>query len=199
MGKPTLDGSKHTVAEELHGILIFVGLIWIVHVVSWMLPAIRTYGVHPGSVPGLIGVVTMPFLHGGIGHLISNTIPLLVLLALLAGSRANSAAIVIIISITTGLLLWGFSVQRDANHIGASGLVYGLISYLILSGFLEQRPLPLLVSIIVLVMFGLSTSTWIGMLPRQGISWDGHLYGAIAGGLVAFGLARKPRRARLEA
>ena len=198
MGKPTLDGSKHTVGEELHGVLIFVGLIWLVHVVSWVVPSIRSYGVHPGSLPGLIGVVAMPFLHGGIGHLISNTIPLVVLLVLLAGSRANSAAIVALITVFAGLLLWGFSLQRDANHIGASGVVYGLISYLILSGFLEQRTGPLLVSIIVLVMFGLSTSTWIGMLPRQGISWDGHLYGAIAGGLVAFGLARKPRRARLD-
>ncbi|MCA9175834.1 MAG: rhomboid family intramembrane serine protease [Planctomycetales bacterium] len=187
-------GSRHRVSEEFHGVLMFIGLLWVVYIASWLVPSILTYGVRPGTLPGLIGVLTMPFLHAGIGHLLSNTIPLAVLLALLAGSRANSVAIVVSIVLVNGLLLWAFSLQRDANHVGASGLVYGLVSFLILSGFLEWRPLSLLVSVIVLVCFGLSTSTWGGMLPRQGISWDGHLFGAIAGGLVAYALTREGTR-----
>ena len=185
-------GSSHSVKEEMNGILLFVGLIWAVHLLGWLVPSlqIQSYGLAPGQVSGLVGILTMPFLHGGIGHLVSNSIPLFVLLALLAGSRGNSAAVVTLIVLANGVLLWAFSLQRDSVHIGASGLVYGLISFLMLSGVLERRAIPLLVSAIVLVVFGCSTSLWIGMLPRQGVSWDGHLYGAAAGVLVAYGLTR---------
>lgn len=191
------DGSQHTVLEELRGILIFIGVLWGIFILDIFLP-LSDYGLKPRTISGLVGILTMPLLHGSLGHLISNTIPLLVLLALLAGSRANSIVIVVAISILSGVLLWGLSVQPNSNHIGASGLVYGLISYLILSGFLEGRIGPLLVSVLVLFMFGLSTSTWTGMLPQgKAVSWDGHLYGFLAGVMVAYGFAR-PRRTEAD-
>lgn len=189
-------GSQHTIREELRGILVFVGALWLIFLLDLFLP-LSDFGVQPRRVSGMIGIVTMPLLHGSLGHLFSNTIPLLVLLSLLAGSRANSIVIVASISVLSGLLLWAFSVQPSSNHIGASGLVYGLISYLILSGFLEGRIGPLLVSVLVLFMFGLSTSTWRGMLPQESVSWDGHLYGFVAGVVVAYGFAR-PRRTEAD-
>ena len=133
----------------------------------------------------------MPFLHGNLQHILSNTVPLFVLLVLLAGSRAESWEVVAIITFLGGLLLWIFG--RPAVHIGASGLISGLTAFLILSGFLEQRIIPLLIALLVGFLYG--GSLVMGVLPRIGsqISWDGHLCGAIAGGIVAYALTRGSR------
>ena len=121
----------------------------------------------------------------------SNTVPLFVLLILLAGSRAESWEVVVVISVLSGLFLWIFG--RPAVHIGASGLISGLIAFLILSGFLELRIVPLLIALFVGFLYG--GSLVLGILPRLGseISLDGHLCGAIAGGLVAYALTRGSR------
>lgn len=176
-----------SVRETLISILIFIGLIWAVFLLSWLFTPITEYGLQPRSPKGLIGIATMPFLHANLGHIIANTIPLLVLLFLLAGSRAQSWAIVVEIIVLGGVLLWIFG--RRANHIGASGLVFGLISFLIFAGVFERRFISIAVALVTLVLYG-GSLLW-GMLPvQQGVSWDGHLCGAIAGGLLAFQVAR---------
>lgn len=179
---------KHAIREELHWVLVFIAVLWVVRLLDVVIPIdFNDYGLRPRSLGGLIGIPLMPFLHGGWGHLISNTIPLLILLVLLAGSRANSIAIVVGLVFFGDLLLWVFG--RSASvHIGASGLIYGLIAFLIVSGFLERRIVPLIVSLFVLFLYG-GTMIW-GVLPTLGekISWDGHLCGAIGGGLLAYSL-----------
>lgn len=182
----------HTVREELRGILIFVGMIWCVYLVGLVVPfSINSLGVTPRTLRGLVGIPLMPFLHGGFGHLLSNTIPLLVLLALLAGSKANSWAIVSSIVVLSGVLLWMFG-RPMTVHIGASGLVYGLIGFLLVSGPLERRLVPLAVSLLVGFVYGWTLLS--GVIPDFGsqTSWEGHLCGAIAGGLVA-GILTKGR------
>ncbi|MGC8643469.1 MAG: rhomboid family intramembrane serine protease, partial [Isosphaeraceae bacterium] len=146
------------------------------------------YGVVPRTAIGLVGIPAMPFLHANLHHLISNTIPLFVLMILLAGSRAESSEVVAIIALLGGFLLWIFG--RPAVHIGASGLISGLTAFLILSGLLEQRLIPLLVAILVGFLYGGSLT--LGVVPQLGsnVSWDGHLCGAIAGGMVAYALGR---------
>jgi membrane associated rhomboid family serine protease len=133
----------------------------------------------------------MPFLHANLQHILSNTVPLLVLLTLLAGSKARSWEIVSEVIVLGGLLLWLFG--RHANHIGVSGLIFGLVAFLIVSGVLERRILPLFVSVVVAFLYGGTLLS--GVLPRVGshVSWDGHLFGAVAGGLVAYALTREPR------
>jgi membrane associated rhomboid family serine protease len=189
----TVPDAPHTIREEIHGVVLFIGAIWAVYLVSLVFPGVDQYGVIPRRPVGLVGIVAMPFLHANLHHLMSNTIPLFVLLILLAGSRAASWEVVVIISCLGGGLLWTFG--RPAVHIGASGLISGLASFLILSGFLEQRIIPLLIALLVGFLYG--GSLVLGVLPRIGsqISWDGHLCGAIAGGLVAYGLTRglRPR------
>jgi membrane associated rhomboid family serine protease len=130
-------------------------------------------------------------------HILSNTVPLFVLLMLLAGSRAESWEVVVLITFLGGLLLWIFG--REAIHIGASGLISGLAAFLILSGFLERRIIPLLIALLVGFLYG--SVLVMGVIPRIGsqVSWDGHLCGAIAGGIVAFALARGSRRDQQEA
>ena len=184
---------RHTVREELKGIVTFVVVIWAVFIVDAMLPAdLRDFGLIPRTGLGLIGVPAMPFLHANFQHICSNTVPLVILLALLAGSHATSWQIVTRIVVLGGLLLWVFG--RPATHIGASGLVFGLAAFLIVAGFVEKRPLSLLISLLVMFLYG--GSLLAGMLPSIGpeVSWDGHLTGFIAGGWVAYRFARQAIR-----
>ncbi len=175
---------KHSIREELTGVLLFVGTIWGVFVVGHLLPfQLEAYGITPRTMRGLVGIPTAPFLHGNLAHLMSNTVPLALLLVLLAGARADSWLVVASIVFVGGLLLWMFG--RPATHIGASGLIYGLIAYLIVSGIREGRLVPLLIAILVGFLYGGTLAT--GVLPAWGsqVSWEGHLFGAIAGGGIA--------------
>jgi membrane associated rhomboid family serine protease len=183
--------TPHTIREEIHEVVLFVGAIWAVYAVSLVYPGLDYYGVIPRTLRGLVGIAAMPFLHANLHHLVSNTIPLFVLLILLAGSRAESWEVVVTISCLGGFLLWIFG--RPAVHIGASGLIAGLVAFLILSGFLERRIVSLVIALFVGFLYG--GSLIMGVLPRLGsqISWDGHLCGAIAGGIVAYGLTRGER------
>ena len=184
--------STHSVAQEVKGIVGFVGVLWIVFLLDLVVFPIdfKDFGLVPRSFTGLVGIVTMPFLHADFGHLMGNSVPLLILLMLLAGSRARSWEIVGETVFFGGLLLWLFG--RPANHIGASGLVFGLIAFLIVSGLLERRLLPLMVSLIVGFFYGGTLLSGIlpGIDPK--VSWDGHLCGAVAGALVAYSLTKRP-------
>jgi membrane associated rhomboid family serine protease len=181
---------KHRIKQELRGVLIFVGIVWCAFLVGLVLPFnIIAFGVTPRSLLGLVGIPLMPFLHADLGHLLSNTVPLAILLLLLAGSKANSRTIVLYIVLLSGLLVWLFG--RPATHVGASGLIYGLIAFLLVSGILERRVVPLIISLLVGFLYG-GTLLW-GIVPDLGshVSWEGHLFGAIAGGVAARGLAKK--------
>ena len=189
-----MKNGAHTIGQELKGIAIFVGVVWGVFLLNWIVYPIKfnSYGLVPRTLSGAIGVVSMPFLHTSLGHLLGNTVPLFVLLALLAGSKARSWEIVGEIVLVGGVLLWVFG--RHVTHVGASGLVFGLVAFLIVSGLLEKRIIPLIVSLIVGILYG-GTLIW-GVLPGvdSQVSWDGHLCGAIAGGLIAWFLTREPKQ-----
>jgi membrane associated rhomboid family serine protease len=183
--------AAHTIREELTGIGVFIGAIWGVFALSLVFPSLNHYGIVPRTVGGLAGIVAAPFLHENLGHIVGNTVPLFILLALLAGSKAQSWAIVVEIILLGGFLLWLFG--RSADHIGASGLIFGLIAFLLVSGFLEKRVIPLIVSLAVGFLYGW-TLLW-GVIPRLGssISWDGHLWSAVAGAIVAYALTREEK------
>jgi membrane associated rhomboid family serine protease len=183
-----MSAESHTIRQELRGVLLFVGAIWAVFLLSLLLPNLRDYGVLPRRLVGLVGIPAMPFLHANFAHLLANTVPLFVLLLLLAGSRARSWEVVLDIVVLGGLLLWLFG--RSAIHVGASGLISGLTAFLILSGLLERRVVPLLITLIVGFFYG--GSLILGVVPRLNshISWDGHLCGAFAGAVVAYALSR---------
>ncbi len=167
--------------------MLFVTAIWAVFILDHLIP-LQPYGLEPRTLSGLSGVIAMPFLHSGWNHLVGNTVPLLVLLMLLAGSRARSWLIVSTIVVLSGGLLW--AVGRPALHIGASALIFGLAAFLLVSGVMERRFLPLAISVLVGLLYG-STLLW-GILPIvKEMSWDGHLCGVIAGIVTAFWF--KPR------
>jgi len=178
----------HTIKHDFLGIALLVGVIWLVFLLDQFLPFLpfERLGLIPRAARGLDGIITMPFIHKDLGHIISNSLPLIVTLMLLAGSRANSLMIVLGITLLGGLLLWVFG--REARHIGASGLVFGLIAFHLCAGIFERR----LQSIAIAAFVGLLYATTLlqGIVPfQQGVSWEGHLLGAVAGGLVAFFVA----------
>jgi membrane associated rhomboid family serine protease len=170
------------IKTELVGVLLFVGSIWVAFAFSHFLP-LDKLALRPRQMDGLPGVITMPFLHGNLKHILSNTFPLIVLLTLLAGSRAKSWKIVLAIIVGSGLLTWLFCLP--ASYVGASALVFGLIGFLVADGFLERRPVPLLIAIIVGVMYGWTAIT--GILPLDDrISELSHFLGLVTGVGLAY-------------
>lgn len=188
-----MPSSSHTIREELSYILFFIGVIWAVFFVSYFFPSLNHLGIVPRTSSGLIGIPFSIFLHDNIGHIFANTIPLFILLTLLAGSKARSWEIVVYVTLLGGFLLWIFG--RPAYHIGASGLIFGLISFLIVSGLLEGRIMPLLISLVVGFFYGGTLLT--GVMPQlnSNVSWEGHLCGAIAGAAIAYYLTKEEKPA----
>ena len=183
------NSNQHQIRDEIKGVLIFVGVIWVIHVLDIFLPLGEYLALVPRYLSGIPGIGAMTFLHADFGHLIANTFPLIVLLTLLAGSRANSWQTVASFAVLGGLLLWLFG--RNGNdtqivsHVGASLLVFGLVTFFLAAAWFEKRLVPMLIAAVVGFMYGWSTLT--GMLPiARGVSWDGHLCGAIAGVMVAW-------------
>lgn len=194
--KPLVDTHHiHTVRDDLLVVGLFLALIWLLFILDTLLPFLpfERLGLVPREVRGLDGIITMPFVHKDLAHIIGNTIPLAVSLVLLAGSRANSAIIVLLTIVLSGTLLWIFG--REARHIGASGLVFGLVAFHICAGIFERRLISIAIATVVGLLY--AGTLFRGILPfQQGVSWDGHLFGAIAGGLIAFGVARPLASAR---
>ncbi len=178
--------------RELTMILGFIGLIWLVFLTDTVLPVdLAAHGLMPRTWSGAVGIVTMPFLHAGWKHITSNTVPLCVLLCLLAGSRSKSAEVVGGLILLGGSLLWLFG-RGHSVHVGASGLICGLAAFLIVAGVRERRFIPLAVAVVTGFLYG--GTLLFGILPTagSGVSWDGHLTGAIAGALLAVWTVSRP-------
>lgn len=172
----------------------FVAVLWVSEIIDTVLDnRLDAEGIRPGSTDGLSGVLFAPLLHGGFGHLIANTVPLLVLgfLILLSGV-GQWAAVTAAVWVVGGLGTWLFG-GVGTVHIGASGLVFGWLTYLIVRGLFTRRPWQMVVGLAVFLLYG--GALW-GVLPGQpGISWQGHLFGAIGGVVAAWSLPVRQVRA----
>ena len=181
-------------------LLVFVAAIWVVHAANSLLYGgdLNQYGLSPLALPyrglsnldmsasyvavSLRGIVLSPILHGSFSHLLSNTLPLLVLGGFVALRGAKTLiGVSLFVVVLGGLLVW--LVGRPAVHIGASGLVFGYFGYLLAQGWYERSFVSIVVAVAVLVLYG---GIIFGALPQAGfISWEGHLFGLIAGVLAA--------------
>ena len=141
------------------------------------------YGVFPRDFSGLKGIIFSPLIHSDFSHLTNNTIPILVLLlSLRYFYKSISIEIFFWSWLISGFLLWCFA--RQNFHIGASGLIYALSSFLFFSGFIRKHTRLMAVSMFVVFLYG--SLVW-GIFPLQEkVSWEGHLTGAVAGILLAF-------------
>jgi membrane associated rhomboid family serine protease len=157
--------------------------MWAVEVVDVIVGyQLDQYGIEAREPEGLDGIVTAPFLHAGFGHLISNTIPFVIMGVLIAFEGARRLlAVFAIVALVSGLGTW-LVAPEGSVHVGASGVVFGFATYLIARGWFNRRTRQIAIGLGVLVIWG---GVLVGGLqPRDGISWQGHLFGAI-GGLVA--------------
>lgn len=172
----------------------FIALIWTLEFVDLLFlgGALNAYGIIPRRIIGLRGILFAPFLHGGLAHLAANTIPFLTLSWLIMLRETRDWFVVTAVTmLISGLGTWLIA-PANTIHIGASGLVFGYLGFLLLRGYLERSVTAILFSLIVGSLYG--GLIW-GVLPLQyGISWQGHLFGFIGGGLAARLLARRKRR-----
>jgi len=169
-----------------------VGLMWLSEVVDALLGnRLDLYGIEARDSDGLVGIVTAPFLHAGFGHLMSNTVPLLMLGAIIAAAGAvRLLAVTAIVALVSGLGTWLLS-PPDTITVGASGLVFGYATYLMVRGVFNRSLGQLLIGVLVVIVWGGALLS--GLLPQPGISWQGHLFGAV-GGIVAAWLLGGARR-----
>ena len=191
-------GDGEAVASRILVLTMCVGAVWGVSGFALLTQSeflLYRLAVIPrdfGSLPGIVG---MPFVHGSWLHLISNTMPLLILggMVMFRGVR-YFGAVTFMIMLLGGLLLWCFG--RSNAHIGASGLAFGYLGFLVTRGFYERSWQSIGVAALVVFLYG---GMIFGVVPRNdGVSWEAHLFGLLAGIAVArgaFGLERKRRQA----
>jgi membrane associated rhomboid family serine protease len=150
-------------------------------------------GIIPRTVDGLDGVLWAPLLHGGWSHLLTNTVPLLVLGFLaMAGGFGQFVAVTATIWIVGGLGTW-LTGGEGTVHIGASGLIFGWLTFLLVRGFFARSFGQIVMAVALFMFYG---SALLGVLPGQpGISWQGHLFGAL-GGLLAARMVASADRSR---
>ena len=166
----------------------FVALIWWVQLLNWGLDlGLERFGVRPRQWAALPGILLAPLLHGGFAHLIANSLPLLVLGTGMLHLYPNSALKVIpAVYLGPGIAVWLFA--RASVHIGASGLIYGLVAYIFLAGVIRRDTRAIAASLLVCFLYG--TLAW-GVLPIvPGVSWETHLAAALIGLVLAIALRR---------
>lgn len=181
------------------GVAAFMAGLWIIHLAFYLGGWNRAFaGIYPGSVNGLVGIVTAPLIHGSWKHLLSNTLPLLILATAVIYGTPRAARIAIpVIWLGSGLGVWLFA--RESSHIGASGLVYGMLFYLFIIGMLRRDRQSIALTLIAFFLYG--GMIW-GIFPGEPrVSFEYHLFGAIAGSLCAVWLRHRdplPERRRYE-
>ncbi|MDC0832722.1 hypothetical protein CKA32_000309 [Geitlerinema sp. FC II] len=180
---------------KLHAVILggFVAVMWIEELLDQFLfgGQLNTLGIYPREPETLRGILFMPFLHGNFAHLLSNTVPFLILgwLVMVRGIRdfflVTAAAMLL-----GGLGVWLFG--APGLHIGASGVVFGYLGFLLLRGLFERSFQAIALSLLVGFFYGGLVG---GIFPGQpGISWEGHLFGFLGGILAAKYVSRKPYR-----
>ena len=179
-------------------VLAMAGLMWLLELADAVVGTdLDANGIQPREPEGLVGVVTMPFLHGDLAHLMSNTIPFLVMgIAIALGGLLRVLGVTLIVMLVGGIGTW-LAAPENTNHIGASGVVFGYAAYLLVRGFYNRNALELFMGLVVGVVWG---SMLIGgLVPREGISWQGHLFGGIGGVVAARALVTRTPRSRAPA
>ena len=166
----------------------FVVMLWLVFLLNWGLDLEPEWaGIRPRQLAGLPGIVFAPLVHAGFAHLIANSPPLLVLGTAMLFLYPNSALRALpTVYLGPGIVVW--LVGRESVHFGASGLVYGLVSYVFIAGLLRRDRRAIAASLVVCFMYG--SVVW-GVLPTQlGVSWETHLAAALIGVALAIALRR---------
>ncbi len=166
--------------------LYLIALLWIIQLFQSLTGAnFGIYGIFPREVFGLRGIILAPLLHSGWPHLLSNTPPLLMLsVIVLFFYRRIAIQSFLMIYLLTGLMVWIFA-RDNAFHIGASGVVYGLVAFVFWNGIFRRNLKSIVLALIVVFYYG---SMFVGILPstERDVSWESHLLGALVGIFTSF-------------
>src|ERR1035437_610359 len=180
---PIMDDKKKFITSLILP-LGFVFLLWVIKIseIIFNLDFTR-FGILPGSVKGIPGILFAPLVHANIKHLFSNSIPILFLgSGIIYFYRNSSYKVILIIYLGTGILDWIFA--RKAYHIGASGIIYGFVAFLFFSGIIRRDSRAIALALLVTFLYG--SLIW-GILPLDSsVSWESHLFGSIMGIFCAF-------------
>lgn len=197
----TNDHSLEQIGTNLKGQLFILGsfllVFWGLEAIDWVLGGfLDGFGVIPRTSVGLRGIIFGPFLHGGFGHLMANTVPFLVLgWFVLLDSIKTFVNVTLITAVISGLGIWLIA-PANSVHIGASGLIFGYFGFLLLRGYFERSFSSIAWSLLVALVYG--GLIW-GVLPQGvGISWQAHLFGFIGGGAAAYWLTDLKREQLLH-
>lgn len=167
-----------------------VAVMWTIEVLDTFLlgDRLQRNGIGPRRVDGLDGILWHPWLHSDFGHVASNTVPFVVLgwLTMLRGIR-HWLAVTVFTMVVGGGLVWALA--GGFNHIGASGLVFGYFGALVGGALKSRRPATLAPALVAIFLYG---TMLVGLVPQDNISWEGHLFGMIAGFIAAYLLVAKP-------
>lgn len=176
--------------EFLRPIFTLLIVIWIAQIINFVLEyeMNQWFGLEPRDFGGLIGIPASPFLHAGFGHIIANTVPLVVLggMAAMASPKRfiDSTLIIVLLG---GLMVWLLARGGNRVHVGASGLVFGYLGYVVALGVFERSFRAIAMAVFAGLLYG--GLVW-GVMPDERVSWESHLFGAIAGAAAAWLLTR---------
>jgi membrane associated rhomboid family serine protease len=189
-------GGSDSAVQAMQGIVLLfgiVGFMWLLEVINSLdSNALDADGIYPRNIDRLWGIITAPFLHVSFQHLIDNTIPFVFMGAIIAlRGAARLALVTAIVIVVGGIGTWLVS-PSGTVIVGASGVVFGYATYLFTSGFFDRSALEILSGVIVGVVWGGALVA--SVVPQNnGVSWQGHVCGAI-GGVVAAWLLASPKR-----
>lgn len=172
-------------------IITFIAIFWIIEILNQIFFGDRLdyFGIIPRNIMGLRGVILAPFLHADFAHLIANTLPFAILAWLVMLQNTDDFFIVSFYSmIVSGVGVWLFA-QPNSITVGASGIIFGYLGFLMLRGYFQKKPASIALSLIVIFLYG--GMIW-GVLPSNPhISWLAHLFGFIGGVLAAKAIGNK--------
>ena len=183
--------------DGLRALAALVGIMWAVEIIN-VLDGYRLDrdGIVPRSVSHLDGVLFAPFLHASFGHLLGNTIPLVIFgLAIALAGAGRLVAVTAIVVLASGLGTW-LTAPGGTVTVGASGVVFGYATYLIARGLFDRRIAEIALGVLVAVLFGGALLS--DLIPHSGISWEAHLFGGV-GGVIAAAVLARPARGRSPA
>ena len=183
MPPSSLQDDRNRLRQAFRLATAFAALLWIIKTVEMFFHLeLARYGVYPRQTGGLAGILLGPFIHGSWSHLVANTLPIIVLgTALLYGYPRSAKVVLPVVWLGSGLGVWLFA--REAYHIGASGLTFGVMFFLLVIGILRWDKRAIVLSMIVFLLYG--SMVW-GIFPLQpGISFESHFFGAVIGTLLA--------------
>jgi membrane associated rhomboid family serine protease len=173
------------ISQNLRLALAAIVVLWLVFFLDYFLKIdLRTYGIMPRHVDRLSGILAAPFLHVDIQHLTANSAVLFILLAVsLSYSRAQTLKAVLIIVLLGGGMVWLLG-MGGTIHIGASGIIFGLIGYLMCLGFFRRNWKAVVISMAITILYGGALYSLLIYVP--GVSWSGHLFGFLSGVVAAW-------------